>query len=599
LEYDTWVSLIHKASIVGFDWETTGLKVYDGTDRPLGFSVSVAIDNDPDRIVSEYFAIGHTETPELNVPTEAWQYLLYIIAEEKVAVVHNALFDLASSRLAGFELKKFICTMKYDHLMNENHTNYDLESVSVRVLGYNAKVKSPIFEMALLGYGWDMPVNIMREYALSDAGGTLKTCLYQLKNAKNRGESGLGAYWSGIETPVTTALSHMRNWGVTIDTAMCREQARKGHLEKQRITEFFGFNPGSPLGLKKLLIDELELPVISWTDGGKKGVPKPQFNAKAMERYEVMLEQRDESGDNEIVKELLTYRGWTKAVSSYYEAYIRHLSPDGRLRPQYKTNGTKTGRWSCADPNMQQIPKETNKVWNGAIKDCVISADGFTGWEIDYSQLEFRLAARASNSYDLMDIFADNERDIFNEMSADLQWPRQRTKGLTYTTLYGGGIQRVMDQFGVSRTEATEMIEHFFTLYPNLRAAAKAMEVQAKTYGYIDIWSGRRRHFRDPKKEAFKAFNSYIQGGAADIVKGVMVSLMREVINDDCKMLLQVHDSLWFEIRQGMEHIYLPRIMEVMTRPSKKFGVNLTVDAHPWSKREIEKYGSEDLRLAA
>src|SRR4030095_15550779 len=119
------------------------------------------------------------------------------------------------------------------------------------------------------------------------------------------------------------------------------------------------------------------------------------------------------------------------------------------------------------------------------------------------------------------------------------------------------------------------------------------MEAKAKQQGYVELWSGRRRHFTDPKKQAFKAMNSFIQGGAADIVKGVMASLFREVVNDDCKMLLQVHDSLWFEIREGMEEHYLPRIMEVMRRPSKRFNVRLDVDAHPWSKREAEKYGKE------
>jgi DNA polymerase I-like protein with 3'-5' exonuclease and polymerase domains len=119
------------------------------------------------------------------------------------------------------------------------------------------------------------------------------------------------------------------------------------------------------------------------------------------------------------------------------------------------------------------------------------------------------------------------------------------------------------------------------------------MEYLAKKNGYVEIWSGRRRHFRNPQKEAFKAFNSFIQGGVADIVKGVMVSLFREIINEECRLLLQVHDSLWFEIKEGKEEYYLPKIMEVMSRPSKKFGVWLGVDAHPWSKREADKFGKE------
>jgi DNA polymerase-1 len=596
------VSLIEKANIVGFDWEASGLNVYGGnaTDYPLGFSVSVAINNDPDNIVSEYFAIGHTQTPELNVPEAGWKYLLYLVTQ-RVAVVHNAIYDMAVTRLAGFELKKFICTMKYNHLLNENHQSYSLEAVSTRVLGYSAKTKSPIFEMAMLAYGWDMPVNIMRDYALSDADGTLKTCIMDMRNARKANENRLGDYWTGMEAPATQCLSFMRKWGVRIDTDKCREEERKGLLEKERITEFFGFNPGSGIGLKKLLIEELGLPPIYNVKKNKAGeiVQSQTFDKKAMERYELMLAHRDETEDNELVRELLTYRGWTKSVSSYYLPYQKLLDDDGRLRPAYRTNGTKTGRWSCADPNMQQIPKETNKVWNGSIKDCVISADGFSGWEIDYAQLEFRLAASASHSDNLVEIFADPNRDIFTEMAKDLGWERNPVKGFTYTTLYGGGVTRIMDAFGVSEGEAREMTEHFFGLYPNLRAASKRAEAQAKSQGYVEIWSGRRRHFQNPQKEAFKAFNSFIQGGAADIVKGVMIKLFHEVINEDCRMLLQVHDSLWFEIRQGMEGYYLPKIMEIMRRPSAKFNVRLDVDAHPWSKREAKKvedyYGTTEI----
>ena len=591
-DFDTWCDLIEKATMIGFDWEATGVNPYDGTDVGRGFSISVAINNDPNNIISEYFGVSHlTESGEFdyenNLPEDAWKYLMTLVCS-RPAVCHNVIYDMAVSRNAGFELTKVVCTMKFNHLLNENHPSYSLEEVSKRTLGYNAKQKSPVFEMAMLAYGWaGMPFKYMRDYALADAGGTLKVILLDMRNARNKGEKKLFSYWTDIEAPATVALSHMRKWGVEIDTALCREQELLGLSEKERITEEFGFNPGSTKGLAKLLLEELELPVVARTEKGA-----PQFDKKAMERYEVIL-SRDSLEDNSIVKNLLTYRGWTKSVSSYYSAYQKLVSSDGRLRPEYRTTGTVTGRWSCADPNLQQIPKETDKVWNGHIKDCIVSANGYTGWEIDYAQLEFRLAARASHSLDLVEIFNDPDRDIFNEMAASLTWERNPTKVLTYSTLYGAGVQRIMDAFGVSPDEARNMLDHFYDQYPHLRSASKQMEFNAKKYGYVEIWSGRRRHFRNPQKEAFKAFNSYIQGGAADIVKGVMVALFKEVINEDCKLLLQVHDSLWFEIKNGMEEYYLPKIMEIMRRPSKKFGVLLDVDAHPWSRREGEKYGKE------
>lgn len=572
--------MIEKADILGFDWETTGLNVYDGRDHGIGFSISVAIENDPNRILSEYFPVNHSQTPEYNLPREIVLYLLYLVSQ-RIAVMHNALFDMAATRQFGIELTRIVCTMKYDHLINENYKQYSLEEVSKRWLGQSAKNRSPLFELAMQAYGWDMPVPIMRDYAKEDAGGSLKTFLLQNKKVQ-KVEPEINKFWSDIEAPVHQVLSHMRSWGVQIDTDLCRQKEAQGLEEKARITELFGFNPGSPLGLAKLLFERLELECLEYTGGGK-----PAFDKKTMERYETILSQDKRQSDSTVV-ELLTYRGWTKAVSAYYKPYQNLLSPDGRLRPEYRTAGPVTGRWSCANPNLQQIPKETDKVWNGSIKDCLVSAEGYSGWEVDYSQLEFRLTAAATNQENLLEIFADPTRDIFTEMAKMLEWERQAVKVLSYLTIYGGGAGKLSETFGVSLEDAKGMLEYYYSQFPNLRVVAKKAERAATRDGSIRIWSGRRRHFKN-SNESYKAFNSYIQGGAADLVKGVMITLFKEIINDDCKLLLQVHDSLWFEIRQGMEDYYLPRIKEIMTRCSKVFGVNLTVDAHPWSHREAAK----------
>lgn len=576
--------------MVGFDTETSGLDVYDQRDRMLGFSVSVKMDDGT--FLADYFPCDHIVVEggtDYNLPKDAYQYLLWLIFQ-RVVVAHNVIFDMTVGLNEGFAMKNFIDTMKYDHLLNENRISYSLDAVTERRLGYKGKQKSPVFEMAKLAYGWDMPAEYMYDYAKADASIALESIHKQVEVAKKQNEVGLNTYWTTIEGPSLAALTWMRRWGVEVDTEICKREEEKGEAERERVTELFGFNPGSPTGLKKLLIEELGLPPVYNIKKNKTTGETTQsqtFDKKAMERYEVMIEGMEDRGENkEIVKELLLYRGWTKSVSSYYKPYQKLLSPDGRLRPEYKPHGTKTGRWSCADPNLQQIPKETDKVWNGAIKDCLVSASGYTGWEIDYSQLEFRLAASASHSENLLEIFADPHRDIFTEMAKMLDWSRNACKTLTYSTLYGAGITRIMDAFGVNKEDASDLIEHFYSMYPNLRRAGKAMAVNAQRTGYVDIWSGRRRHFEYPKSENFKAFNSFIQGGAADIVKTVIIDCFKEVVNEDCKLLLQVHDSLWFEIKAGKETYYLPKIMEIMSRPSEKFGVPLTVDAHPWSRRE-------------
>jgi DNA polymerase-1 len=146
-----------------------------------------------------------------------------------------------------------------------------------------------------------------------------------------------------------------------------------------------------------------------------------------------------------------------------------------------------------------------------------------------------------------------------------------------------------MDAFNVTEDRARSIIENYYQQYPNLRAASRHFGQLARKSGYVEIWSGRRRHFRNPAREFYKALNSYIQGGAADLVKLAMVEVDREVCNEECRLLLQVHDSLVLEVRNGMEDYYLPQIKEIMVRHSDYFGVRLDADPHRWSKPQEEK----------
>lgn len=131
------------------------------------------------------------------------------------------------------------------------------------------------------------------------------------------------------------------------------------------------------------MIDELKLPVVKRSP--KTGAPS--FDKEAMTIYDEMLEHRDNPTAN-LIKQ---YRGWQKSVTSNYLPYVELLSLDGRLRPNYKLHGTKTGRMSCEKPNLQQIPRVSNKPWNGKMKAAFIPEDDFELWEFDYSQLELRL----------------------------------------------------------------------------------------------------------------------------------------------------------------------------------------------------------------
>ena len=346
----------------------------------------------------------------------------------------------------------------------------------------------------------------------------------------------------------------MERLGIGVDVDLCNRMAEKGLDQMERIKKALNADPGKRGDLEGLLLDELGLPVVKKTPAGK-----PSFDKFAMEEYEEILSQRNDK----TAQLILAFRGWQKSVSSNYKPYVELLSPDGRLRPNYKLHGTRTGRMSCEKPNLQQIPKEGTKPWNGKMKECFTPAPGYKLVEFDYSQLELRLATAYTKDQSLMTVFAEG-RDIFTEMSKDLGMTRQETKGLVYSIQYGAGVRRISNIFDVSNGEARRIISNFYSTYPGFRTMSNACEQIVLSKGSLRLISGRRRHFQYPRDEARKSFNSLIQGGAADLVERAMVRLHKRVVNDECRMLLQVHDSVIFEIREDKVFEYGPRILAIL-----------------------------------
>jgi DNA polymerase-1 len=309
-----------------------------------------------------------------------------------------------------------------------------------------------------------------------------------------------------------------------------------------------------------------------------KKTKAPSFDKEAMEEYDQILERMD----NDVAQDILTYRGWQKATSSNYKPYVVLLSPDGRLRPNYKLHGTRTFRLSCEKPNLQQIPRVSQKPWNGELKSCFIPDDGYELWEADYSQLELRLATAYAKIPELIAVF-DEGRDIFDELSGELGWDRQSTKGFVYSTQYGAGPPRIARVFGVSEDAAARLISNYYERYPAFKLLNDMAKMKCLRKGKVGIWSGRFRHFMFRKDEAHKAFNSVIQGGAADIMERSMLRVWNAIEDhDECRMLLQVHDSIVFEIRKGTIDKYRPLIVSAMENVEPDFGVKFAVDFHQW-----------------
>jgi DNA polymerase-1 len=167
------------------------------------------------------------------------------------------------------------------------------------------------------------------------------------------------------------------------------------------------------------------------------------------------------------------------------------------------------------------------------------------------------------------------------------EWNRDKTKTLVYSMQYGAGKKRVMNAFGVDEETATTIIETYRATFPRFQMLNRNITLQAEAEGQVRTWSGRIRHLAY-ESDSYKAMNSVIQGGSADIVERVMVRLWKELDDDEkCRILLTVHDSVVFEIREDLVDEYIPRIAAIMsdvdavTAPDS-FGVKFAVDVEKW-----------------
>ncbi|MFY3742111.1 MAG: DNA polymerase-1 [Candidatus Nitrosomirales archaeon] len=380
------------------------------------------------------------------------------------------------------------------------------------------------------------------------------------------------------ESDFIRLIARIKERGTKIDSAFSRKKVIEGTRILNTIKSGLGWNPGSPQQLGKYLLDDLSLPVLKRTPNGA-----PSFDKEALEEYELYL---DATGD-ETAQKVLTYRGWQKTVSSNFQAYLDLMDENEILHPNYKVHGTRTCRLSCEKPNLQQIPRESVKPWNGDVKKAFIPREEHLFLDLwrkqnlkrnlsgrtklrtfDFKQVEFRLAAAYAKEKELIEIF-NSGADIFTEMSLRLGRPRHQIKTFVYSTLYGAGRAKVALVLGMPRYESDEFYDEYHGTWPGFRQISEKATQLAKNDGYIDYWTGRRRHLS--KGEAHKAFNAIIQGGAFEIIKRRMLALRDEPI------VLQVHDSITIEDDDNCDIDRIKRTLEDVPE-NNQFGVKFEVD---------------------
>lgn len=401
----------------------------------------------------------------------------------------------------------------------------------------------------------DLEPKDIYKYACEDADVTLRL---MKPLAEELRKNSLEEVFQNIEMPLMPVLARMERNGVVLDTETLKEvehdfTARLQTLEKD-IYELAGheFTINSPRQVGEVLFGELKLSEkVKKTKSGQYSTSE-----------EVL---RDLHSKHPIVQKILDYRGLKKLLSTYVEALPKLINPaTGHIHTSFNQAVTATGRLSSSNPNLQNIPVRGED--GREIRKAFIPEAGEIFFSADYSQIELRIMAHLSGDEHMIeafnaghDVHAATAARIFHKDIKDIsQDERRKAKTANFGIIYGISAFGLAERMDVSRTEAKELIDSYFEMYPKIKEyIAKAVDT-AREKGYIETEFGRRRYLPDINSRNAvvrgyaerNAVNAPIQGTAADIIKIAMIRVQQRLDAEGCKarMMLQVHDELNFSV---------------------------------------------------
>ena len=421
---------------------------------------------------------------------------------------------------------------------------------------------------------------------------------------------GLLPIFTDIEEPLIEVIEGMQTQGISLDVAYLNELSVEFHAElttlEQAIYKHAGveFNINSPKQLGDILFDTLELKIknAKKTAGGQRSTKESELEKL--------------KGEHPIIEAILRYRELQKLVSTYIDTLPALVGNDGKIHTTFLQTGTVTGRMGSKDPNIQNIPVRSKEGY--AIRKAFMASPGYTLVSIDYSQIELRIAAILSEDKNLIDIFARGE-DVHQGVASrvfgvkpDEVTPnmRRQAKVINFGILYGMGVNALRQNLGedTKREEAQAFLNAYFQTFIRLAEYLEDTKTTARKLGYTETLFGRRRHFPGIASSVpfiraaaeRMAINAPIQGTAADIVRVSMVNIARHLkenkLNIQVHMLLQIHDELVFEIKQGEVDKQVPALLLIMEQSlggKETFGVPIKAEVKVGENwRDMDKWNA-------
>jgi DNA polymerase-1 len=510
-------------------------------------------------------AISTGENEAVVVPFEAAEPMLEAISDGRVGVVGHDLKTLARVLLdLGYDLTRPVMdTALASYIINPSQRTYGLVEIAERVLGLELVSPDSETESGTLPFdsGPDIDLEGRRVEAIRRLAMELQSEL------ELRDEIDL---FSTLELPLVPVLARMEHAGIGVDKAYLEEMGadlrdRIADVERQ-LHQLAGepFNVNSTDQLRIILYEQLRLPILKKTSTGK-----PSTDASVLQKL-----------DHPLVTALLEYRELEKLRSTYVDGYLPLVDPDGRIRTRFNQMAATTGRLSSDSPNLQNIPVRSDS--GRTIRRAFVAGEGNEFLIADYSQIELRVLAHMSGDPFLIEAFQAG-LDIHTATAARV-WgvdpsevtaeQRRRAKMINFGLLYGMEAFGLADRLGISRDEAREHIDAYFSQFHHVKEYMSSVVTLARNQGYTTTLFGRRRYLPELKSDNFRirqmgermALNAPVQGTAADIIKAAMIQLDARLREEGLMttLLLQIHDELILEVPEEEKVVAEKLVVETM-----------------------------------
>ncbi|OFV72409.1 DNA polymerase I [Acetobacterium wieringae] len=392
-----------------------------------------------------------------------------------------------------------------------------------------------------------------------------------------------------IEMPLLEVMVSMEELGFKIDLSQL--EVLSGEFESKltsltsdiyELAETESFNINSPKQLGEVLFEQLKLPIVKKTKTGYS------TNIEVLEQLIHF---------HPIIEKIIEYRMLSKLDSTYGRGLMAFVEPKTqKIYSTFNQTVAATGRLSSSNPNLQNIPVKT-EMGRAIRRVFVPSTSDRILVDADYSQIELRVLAHLSGDENLIDAFR-KEQDIHTRTASEIfgisldavtRTQRGQAKAINFGLIYGKQAFSLGKDLGISRNEAQDYINRYFSRYPKVQAYMDNVKQQVKEEGYVTTIWGRRRYIPEINSRNAMlvqagermALNTPIQGSAADIIKLAMIKVYKRLNAENLKaqLILQVHDELIIDTPKN-ECAQVEVLIKEEMEGAAQLSVPLTVDVN-------------------